>query len=346
MQSESNYTGIYHKLYKTGLFNNVNPDLLLKNLIPVTRVNQFFFGTNLFNNKLNFVILYTDGIINTNGNCDTYFVYISKLVEYVHRVLNVIDLDNLSCCPYNYYKTFTNISSYPEHYQNMINCLDAFLNYLDTKNTSQAKTIKHIIAPNNKIETEIVDFLNFNNIYSNELLLKFFKKGKPIYIRMYVSDNIKSNEGLLRISNNITTQELEDLYDYITNQLLLDNPEEFLINNLERICGSQEFAELMVRSYLSKNDYIYDIDSLSSIILWKNDDKKYKYHKYFISRYIDNFSITNDEIKINFEGINKFLLNISEDDVINFEVKEQINEMYYKTMHELIYSFELLYKYK
>ncbi len=49
---------------------------------------------------------------------------------------------------------------------------------------------------------------------------------------------------------------------------------------------------------------------------------------------------------LNFEGINKFLLNISEDDVENFEVKEQINEMYYNSMFELIHSFEQLYKNK
>jgi len=36
--------------------------------------------------------------------------------------------------------------------------------------------------------------------------------------------------------------------------------------------------------------------------------------------------IVNGDTMINFEGINKFLLNINVDDV---EVKEQINEMYY-----------------
>jgi hypothetical protein len=49
---------------------------------------------------------------------------------------------------------------------------------------------------------------------------------------------------------------------------------------------------------------------------------------------------------LNFKGINKFLLNITEDDVENFDVKEQINEMYYNSMNELIHSFEQLYKRK
>jgi hypothetical protein len=67
-----------------------------------------------------------------------------------------------------------------------------------------------------------------------------------------------------------------------------------------------------------------------------------KFRKYFCIRYPN--LIQNDYI--NFEGINKFLLNISESDVVNFEVKEMINEMYYNSMHELIYSFEKLYENK
>jgi hypothetical protein len=47
---------------------------------------------------------------------------------------------------------------------------------------------------------------------------------------------------------------------------------------------------------------------------------------------------------LNFKGINKFLINV--DDVENFEVKEEINEMYYNSKSELIHSFELLYRKK
>jgi hypothetical protein len=342
MQSESNYAGIYNQLHKSGLFANANPDLLLKNMIPLTRVNQFFFGTNYFYNNLNYVILYNDNLIRKYYGI--YWVNITNLEEYINRVVNIVSLDSLTCCPYNYYKVFKNTKKL--HYEFMIKSIDAFLSYLDNKKTPEAKVIRHIITPNNIFETEIIDFLNFNNIFDNELLLKFMKKGKPLYIRLYFNKRMKASDGILRICDEITIEELDDLYEYIVKQLLLDSPEEFLINNLERICGSIEFAEIMVKSYLKKDEYIYNINAIASIILWKDEKIKQKYIEYFTSRYDCYCSILDDNIYINFKGINKFLLNISEDDVLNFEVKEQINEMYYNTMHELIYSFELLYKSK
>jgi hypothetical protein len=126
----------------------------------------------------------------------------------------------------------------------------------------------------------------------------------------------------------------------------MDTPEEFLINNLERVCGSRVFAEIMVKSYLSKSDFIFSLDSISSIILWKDSDSEKRYCDYFYQRYLHSVKTINELPMLNFEGINKFLLNISEDDVENFDVKEQINSMYYNSMYELIHSFELLYKNK
>jgi hypothetical protein len=44
-------------------------------------------------------------------------------------------------------------------------------------------------------------------------------------------------------------------------------------------------------------------------------------------------------------SFNKFLLTI-DINYVSWENKEQINELYYQITHELIRSFELLYKYK
>ena len=49
----------------------------------------------------------------------------------------------------------------------------------------------------------------------NELLLKFMKKGKPLYIRLYYNKRMKANDGILRICDEITIEELDDLYEYI-----------------------------------------------------------------------------------------------------------------------------------
>ena len=82
------------------------------------------------------------------------------------------------------------------------------------------------------------------------------------------------------------------------------------------------------------------------MILWKNNNKMIAYKKYFMERYNNTYITNNNIVLLNFEGINKFLLNITEEDVVNFQVKEEINDMYFKSMNMLIYSFELLYKNK
>jgi hypothetical protein len=202
------------------------------------------------------------------------------------------------------------------------------------------------MIPNNKLEVEVVKILELDE-YINDMVIKFDKKGKPLFITLSWSLNKNLNhQNMLRICNNVEIDEYETLYDYICEQLRMDTPEDYLINNLDRVCGSREFSEIMVKSYLSKHDFKYSLESISSVVLWKNFNSYNKYKDYFLSRYEYCTIIDDDQILLNFEGINKFLLNINEDHVENFEVKEQINEMYFNCMTELISSFEKLYKNK
>jgi hypothetical protein len=356
MDSESNYVGIYHKIFKSGLINKVDTkissELSHQNIIPLSRVNQFFFGTNLFANKLNYLILHRESII--KKYIGIYWLYTSKLEQYLNEVCSVINIESqVNCCPYNYLKTFGQKYIHSNYnYHLMINSIENFLNFLKSKDSFDARTILNIMAPNSiinnyKLEVEVVDILELDQ-NTNDMVLKFDKKGKPLFITLSWSiyKILDFSTNILRISDNIDLDEYEKLYTYICEQLRMDSPEEFIINNLDRVCGSREFSEIMVKSYLAKQQFIYSIDIISSIILWKNSSSFYKYKEYFISKYEYCIINHNNQILLNFEGINKFLLNITEDLVENFQVKEEINEMYYNCMNELISSFEKLYKNK
>lgn len=321
-------------LNKSGFLNCIE----FNHYAPLSKLNSFFFGIDNFSKIINYTFLSHTKITKYHNN--ELCIDKSDIMFYLEHLSKALDLEhNINCIPYNYYKTFgINI---PSHYMEIINSIDNFVDYLDNVNTHEAKTIKYIIKPANYINANFVDAFNFdpnNNIDMTELIINFNNNGTPLFIRM--SKNIlKIN--FLRIGNN-TKQEYETLYLQLREKLLMDSPRDFLINNIERVCGSGEFAILMVDSYTKKQEYVISIDSLASIILWKNLDTMEKFRKYFCIRYPN--LIQNDYI--NFEGINKFLLNISESDVVNFEVKEMINEMYYNSMHELIYSFEKLYENK
>ena len=55
-------------------------------------------------------------------------------------------------------------------------------------------------------------------------------------------------------------------------------------------------------------------------------------------------NIMNKELYLNFEGFNKYLLNIDVKYLENFSIKEQINQMYTNILMELVDTYKLLYE--
>ncbi len=362
MESESNnYTGIYHHAVKSGLFNSSQISKKfthVDNMVPLVRVNNFFFGTSSFADKFNYLNLAKENIVRKEYGI--YYLETKKLENYLEYVVEHLGFDTtFNCCPYNYFKFMENLGkpcNVPVHYQLMCKTIDNFLLYLDTLDTQQAKTIRHILTPNaklgefNKLECEVSDVLSFDNLMSTEFVVKLIRTaGKPIFLRLRCETETLNSDSsnTLILSESENNDNFNRVYNYINEQMLMsDTPEEFLICNIERVCGSRVFAEIMVKSYLDKNEFIFSLDSISSIILWASSEVESKYSEYFCGKYPHCVKPIGCTQMLNFEGINKFLLNISESDVENFEVKEQINEMYYNSMFELIHSFEQLYKNK
>jgi hypothetical protein len=341
----SNYT--LNQTIKHIFTKDSNDDTIQGNYIPLTRINQFFFGTNDFVHEFNLFEVLFNRNVNIVNKYGINYLSATNLPEYLEQVTQILDLENkFNCCPYNYYKFVGDFI--PTHYRLMIKSIDRFLKYLENKDTPDSKTIRHMMSPGilkgkvKELEPNVDIVTKFEKVRDNVINLKFSKKGFTLKIRMKLS--FAPEEGLLRMSEDVEDEELESLYQYLCNKLRMDSPEEFMINNLERVCGSYEFAEIMVKSYLKKSDYVYDVDDISAIIMWKDEESESRYKEYFYQKYESCIKKINDKVKLNFEGINKFLLNITESDVENFEVKEQINEMYYSSMHELIYSFEKLYQ--
>ena len=354
-ESKNNYIGIYHHAVKSGLFNSSQISktfIHVDNMVPLTRVNNFFFGTTNFADKFNYLNLAKENIVRKEYGI--YYLETKKLENYLDYVIQHLKLESaFVVCPYNYYKFMEKLGKtlvIPDHYQLMIKTIDNFLDYLDKLDTTQSKTIRHILTPGaknsefNKLECEISDVLIMGNLLANEFVIKMIKPGTPIFLRLSTQNAENSGSNVLVLQKEQDKNNYKQVYNYINEQLLLDTPEEFLICNIERVCGSRIFAEIMVKSYLNKNEFIFSLDSISSIILWKNSDTELNFTEYFIQKYYDCVKKLDSVYMLNFKGINKFLLNITEDDVENFDVKEQINEMYYNSMNELIHSFEQLYK--
>jgi len=314
--------------YKTIFSNDTHLDIIAGLIVPLSKINKLVLGTLKQFPIIEKMTLLNSGIIIEMN--DKYYLKLNNFITYLDLIKNQID--NNLIFPYNYYKIFfpneTDIT-----YNLVFETIDKYIEYLDKQNDHFSKTIKYIIYYKNILQANIVSELD--GLYC----LNFEKKGKSLPLNLF-SEEIDSVYSLCYTSNN--DNKYKKLFEEHKNFLLMDNPETFLITNLQRVTGDEAFSTMVVKSYLIKNEFTTSIEELCHLIEWKNKHMKDLYLIKFYQKY--SHLIKNDNT--NFEGINKFLLNIEIEDVNQWHVKEQINELYYQITHELIRSFELLYNSK
>ena len=310
-------------LYKNSYFENETG-----RIINLSILNQIFFGNSdpfCISGKLE--LINTNLIVKIN---DIFYLNINKVDEYFEKIDN---FDNLKFFPYNYYKFFK-ITKISTHFKNMIESIDKYINYLTKINNSFSINIKHIIFNNNLLNADLI--VAKDDIY----IVKFNKLGKPLFINF--TYNLHSNGNFLSLDEPLNEMQYENTFNFHKEQLLMEDPENFLITNLERVTGDISFSKMAVKSYLYKDIFNTPIEGLCELVQWKNKTSRNEFIKLFIEKYPN---LVKSDSMTNFEGFNKFLLNI-DTTYVNWQIKEQINELYYQITHELISSYELLYKNK
>ena len=307
-------------LYKNSYFENETG-----RIINLSILNQIFFGNSdpfCISGKLE--LINTNLIVKIN---DIFYLNINKVDEYFEKIDN---FDNLKFFPYNYYKFFK-ITKISTHFKNMIESIDKYINYLTKINNSFSINIKHIIFNNNLLNADLI--VAKDDIY----IVKFNKLGKPLFINF--TYNLHSNGNFLSLDEPLNEMQYENTFNFHKEQLLMEDPENFLITNLERVTGDISFSKMAVKSYLYKDIFNTPIEGLCELVQWKNKTSRNEFIKLFIEKYPN---LVKSDSMTNFEGFNKFLLNI-DTTYVNWQIKEQINELYYQITYELIKSYELLY---
>jgi hypothetical protein len=327
--------------YKALFLEDSQLELDVGIIVPLNKVNKLLFGTSdIFPIIGKIPLMNAHIIIEKDKN---YYLKLNKLEDYIKLVRN--QNERIPFFPYNYYNLFepNNVD-----YKAIFEPIKEYLNYLDNDNSQLSETIKYIINPKNILNCELIS--SFDTTYC----LRFNKKGKPLFITLNM-ENLDSPLGAvygLSYDPNRDNNQYQKLFEEHKKVLLMESPERFLITNLERVTGDETFATNIVKSYLSKNEFNTPIIGICTLVLWKNKESMFhSIHQFFknyphlinrkIEDIIDNFD--SGEVNTNFEGFNKFLLSIEVNDLQQWEVKEQINELYYKITHELIRSFEILY---
>ena len=173
------------------------------------------------------------------------------------------------------------------------------------------------------------------------LVIKFRKpKGFPLILNLVEGEQLNENSLSLDSVN-----DFNKVFESWKNTLKMEDSDDFVINCLAQVTGSIDLANFIFTSHSNKEKHVIDVNSLNEIINFKSEKKKSEYLNVFktIYKLSDIYQQTDNKLFLNFEGFNKFLLNLEISYLDSFEDKERINTLYYNVMDELVNSYKKLY---
>jgi hypothetical protein len=171
---------------------------------------------------------------------------------------------------------------------------------------------------------------------------------KGINIMMIKYDNFVISYGYDKMESEMyvcmdkqNTHTFKKLAEDIFQAMLRTNVDEYVIYNLTKITGNESFAKMLVVAHIN-NDFAIPIDVAMSIIQFKNENQKQHYNIKFMTLYKSGtiWNKVDDDIMLNFEGLNRYYLNLDDTFIDN---KEEVNTLYYDITNELIISYKTLY---
>ena len=323
----------YSKLRKTGIINE-NCDIInhpqYNRLLNLKYLNKILFGRDSIPKTTSKLHLKTKNII--HEILDTMYLDISKFNEYITCIGDLEEQnDNYICI--NYY-----------------NIIGKELSDKDTKINKFWKDLTYFLQrKQNTINKNILNYIGedyFKGLVESNMngliTIKFETVTKPIIVTLGTED--LDHKYYINLNN----PDYSKLVKVIKTCLLCENEKSYILHNLVRATGNKAFSELLLSSFENKLEYVVPIYVLENFgFHFKSGKSKEDYKNNFLLKYKENtiYKLVNGEIKLNFEGVNKYFLNLDEKYLLSFQVKEQINELYYSITNELMSSYQILYNY-
>jgi hypothetical protein len=303
-----------------------------KKLILLDNFCQSLFGMNNLPHPIIKANLIHENII-IKKKKNLYFD-IDKIDEFFKKIKKINFED--SCLPINYY----NLAKIHEDSKSMqiFKFILHFKNYLIEKDSKESNKILAYLQRDSK------DY--FVGKFHHILIIK------DIWV-MTVSFNNSVDDLIISFGNDsennvinvldTSTEYLKEVYKHLKQEILMKNPDRFILKNLTRVTGNETFAKMILDSYNEKGDCNINVNEINNYLQFKNEKSKKKYIEEFQELYKDS-NIMNKDLYLNFEGFNKYLLNIDLKYLENFSIKEQINQMYTNILMELVDTYKLLYE--
>ena len=314
------------------------------NVIPLDDILELLFGY-VINDIPRMELLNKGFVVNIHEDDPTLYFKVSKFEDFIKLSSNRVNFKNNNICPLNFYNYLSVLSEesleISSEYKRVFNLLSEFQEFIKAKDNINSKVILNLYW--NDIFKGIVT--SYNEL-PFMLTIKFRRKsGYPCIMNITdVSSKIKNTVSINTIGDK-QLKEFDNLYNEWLQNVLMENCDTYVITCLENITGSEDMARFIFESHSEKSKFVINVEDLNCIINFSNVKKKNEYIELFKKTYANSFIFTEDNctIYLNFEGFNKYLLNLVTSFLNNFEDKERINTLYYNVMDELVNSYKRLY---
>ena len=320
----------FSSIKKSGLIHE-NGDFIVHpnydKIMLLSKVNRFFFGINNTPITNPQFLLMNKIIINYN---EEYYLVLSKLSKFIDAI------------------------------GTMENQADKFLhiNYYNFTNRELIGIQKDVVEFNNNfklyLKKEKPMFFNtiikmLGNTFFNGILVGIEHNTNMICIKYdEISVTYGYDELDMKLYANLSINNFETLYSNIKEKYLMMDIDKFVCYNLTKITGNEDFSSLLVAGHNNKEDFCIPVYIINSVIKFKNTKTEEQYINKFIKMYNKNsiWNFIDDEVYLNFEGFNKYFLNLEVGDLESIYEKEIINDFYYNITNELINSYKSLYNHR
>ena len=316
------------------------------NVIPYNNIMEQLFGC-IINDIPRMELLNKGYIINGYENDSVVYFILSKFKDYLTLCAKRINFKNNCICPINFYyctSLLTDIETeQSDTYNRIFKLLDDFKVFITNKNDIHSNIIINLFWGEM--------FKGVVTSYNDEpfmITLKFQKAtGYPFIINISEDHGNFKNMLSLSSTDTIRENEFERIYSSWCQDVLMENADTYIMYCLEQITGSVDLSKFILTSHNNKSEFVIKIDDLNNIINFKNNNKMKEYIELFKTIYANSsiFNIENNIVTLNFEGFNKYLLNLETSFLLTFEDKERVNTLYYNVMDELVNSYKRLYSY-
>ncbi len=324
----------YSSICKSGLFDNkdiilVHPDH--DKIVLIDDINKFFFGVNEM--PITNCIQFFDFHKITINYKEKHYLVLSKLKEYFEGIGD-LDKYEYQYIPINYYN-FIGKELIGIH-KNIYDFNKKFIEYLTINKPLYFDIFINMIGR---------EYFNGKLIEYSPLVKNMSIMYDGIVIN-YLDDNIYINADNICVSLiNDYNKQFKNVYNMIKMKHLMKDIDTFVIYNLTKITKSKDFSKLLVESHNMKDSFCISIELINNIINFKNELYKEDYIEKFIKIYKEKsiWSKNDSTIYLNFEGFNKYFLNLESNYLESQEMKEIIMNFYYNITNELINSYKSLY---